>query len=70
MKSNPVVPVVEVVVVCVVEVKSNPEVVACGKKAISNVGVVSTDWVVAEKSNPAVPVVSVVACGNEARGSI
>ena len=35
-------------------------VVACGNEAISNVGVVSTDWVVAPKSIPVVPVVSVV----------
>ena len=58
-------------------------VVACGNQAISNVGVVSTDWVVAPKSipvvpvvsvvvvksNPVVPVVSVVACGNEAKSN-
>ena len=43
MKSNPVVPVVSVV--------------ACGNEDKSNVGVGSTDCIVAVKSNPVVPVV-------------
>ena len=46
MKSNQVVPVVSVV--------------AWGNETISNIGVVSTDWVVALKSIPVVPVISVV----------
>ena len=57
-KSNPVVPHVSVVVVCVVAPKSNPVV-----------PVVVVVCVVVVKSNPVVPVVSVVACGNEAKSN-
>ena len=50
-------------------VSNEDKSIFCVVAGISNVGVVSTVYVVAPKSNPVVPVVSVVACGNEAKSN-